>query len=130
MFINSTLIFMLRCTPPLLLGGEMDQPFVVRVTKKRNQAATLRTSRRTIEKHDRVDLRAMGAAVALCVEMANKLVNTSHGELRSHARTYSVPVNVPMPTGHFAEGQESQQHEQRVLQYTSGLSVIVFRGEL
>jgi hypothetical protein len=90
-----------KTPPPLLSGGEMDSKFVLRISRKRNVNAILRTARNILEKYQRVDLRAMGGAVSFVVKLANQLVNESHGTLQSHVRTYSVPVNIQLPSCHI-----------------------------
>ena len=114
-------------TPPLLSGGEMDSKHILRVSRKRNSKATLRTAYKLIERHDRVDIRTMGAAVVLGIQLANQLVEESQGTLQSHVRTYSVPVNVQLPSGHVtgAGAAETKEAQQEQIRYNSALSIVV-----
>ena len=130
-----------KTTPPLLSGGEMDNPYVLRVSRKRNIKATIRTAHKIIQQHGRVDIRCMGAAVKLGVQLANQLVAESDGLLQSHVRTYSVPVNMKLPTGHVTTSNTPEQPTSTTststavsttneVKYNSALSIIVFGGAL
>ena len=130
-----------KTTPPLLSGGEMDNPYVLRVSRKRNIKATIRTAHKIIQQHGRVDIRCMGAAVKLGVQLANQLVAESDGLLQSHVRTYSVPVNMKLPTGHVTTINMQEQPTSTTststavsttneVKYNSALSIIVFSGAL
>ena len=125
----------MNVTPPLLSGGEMDAPGVLRVSRKRNRHATLRTAQKFIQKYGRVDMRSMGAAISRNVELANQLVEESHDTLIVHVRTYSVPINVAMPCGHFSDANMSTSSSQQTLgkvastktntKYNSAISIVV-----
>tara|TARA_B110000091_G_C13381846_1_gene296480 strand:+ start:83 stop:520 length:438 start_codon:yes stop_codon:yes gene_type:complete len=139
-----------KTTPPLLSGGEMDNPYVLRVSRKRNIKATIRTAHKIIQQHGRVDIRCMGAAVKLGVQLANQLVAESDGLLQSHVRTYSVPVNMKLPTGHVTTttaattpstintpeqptsttSTSTAVSTTNEVKYNSALSIIVFSGAL
>ena len=130
-----------KTTPPLLSGGEMDNPYVLRISRKRNIKATIRTAHKIIQQHGRVDIRCMGAAVKLGVQLANQLVAESDGLLQSHVRTYSVPVNMKLPTGHVTTINMQEQPTSTTststavsttneVKYNSALSIIVFSGAL
>jgi hypothetical protein len=130
-----------KSTPPLLSGGEMDNPYVLRISRKRNIKATIRTAHKIIQQHGRVDIRCMGAAVKLGVQLANQLVAESDGLLQSHVRTYSVPVNMKLPTGHVTTINMQEQPTSTTststavsatneVKYNSALSIIVFSGAL
>ena len=130
-----------KSTPPLLSGGEMDNPYVLRISRKRNIKATIRTAHKIIQQHGRVDIRCMGAAVKLGVQLANQLVAESDGLLQSHVRTYSVPVNMKLPTGPVTTINMQEQPTSTTststavsatneVKYNSALSIIVFSGAL
>jgi hypothetical protein len=83
----------------------------------------------------------MGAAVKLGVQLANQLVAESDGLLQSHVRTYSVPVNMKLPTGHVTTINMQEQPTSTTststavsatneVKYNSALSIIVFSGAL
>lgn len=81
----------------LLSGGEMDQPCVLRVSRKKSILATIRTAQKILQTYKRVDIRAMGAAITYAIEVSNALVQNSLTDLlQTHVRTYVRDTTVPI----------------------------------
>tara|TARA_B100000795_G_scaffold253586_1_gene223858 strand:- start:67 stop:471 length:405 start_codon:yes stop_codon:yes gene_type:complete len=132
--------------PPLLSGGEMDQPYVLRLSRRRYQEATIRTAQKILQTYKRVDIRAMGAAITYAIEVSNALVQNSLTDLlQTHVRTYSIPMNGSLPTGHISDhnGASStasvaltstsiakKKPNDSLMKYGSGISIIVYSGDL
>ena len=129
---------------PLMRGGEMEEKFVLKLSRKQPFAAARRRAEKMIDRFGMVDIRALGAALPLAVTLAAEMAGASAGKLQVHTRTYSAPKglkesensrtrsmkNGKIPSANI-ERNCHQSHGASMpnsdnIQYVSGISILVF----